>query len=610
MKFYYLIFFIPLIFNPFGFYPFISAKIFWFLIFLASSILFFNPHKILRHRQLELFLTFNIILILISAIFSGKFYQSFFGEIETFSGAIAQILFLLNFWFCLQIFKNKKFECNFLRILIFIGVITSIHGLWQVWQDNAAEFSFRAFSTLGAPNFLGQFLIFPWFILFFDFMHFLKVTSRKVTFNENFFRIFGNRYKNNSDRKRLKIFAIKFFALILISLAIFATKNRATILAILGSLGIYGYLNFPIKKIYKIISLTIFTLISTSLIVICNFSIRSLFSRFALWKSVFLNLNLKTFLIGHGANNFTENFVLKINPDIFNNEEFFTLPFNAHNFFLQIFFENGIFGLILWILAIYFLLSTLNKSPKTGFPLLAFYLSLQFSFIQIEHAVILAGFWAIHLHQTLKLKIEHFITKGLKQLLQSMRKFALIFLAILLLIFAGQILITDFFLKKGIENYIFTPKQSFARFKIATKIAPQFAASHKILIDLFADENWQKVEPHLKIHQKITSGNFENEILKMKFFAAKNDYKNFEKSFISAQSLAPNLPIIFLIAGNFYFTNKNCPKTILVFEKLCNLAPQRAWDINGNNKKAARIFRKHAPGFVEAMKKLEYCKSF
>jgi len=332
---------------------------------------------------------------------------------------------------------------------------------------------------------------------------------------------------------------------------------------------------------------------------ISNFSPRSLFSRGFLFQSVFENLNFQKILIGRGAESFTENFVLKMDPAVFQTEEFFTLPGNSHNFFLQTFFENGAVGILFALFTAIFFAKNFARAIQFSAPLLAFYFSVQFSFASLENSIILAGFWALFLREILSFSP---ITAGLSpQFIKIF--FTKISSVILIFLFAGQIFLADIFLKKGIQNYVFESEKSFKNFEIAAKIAPQFAAPRKILVDFFSDENWKKVAPHLKFHEKITGGNFETEILKMKFFAAKNDRENFAKSFAAAENLAPNLPRVFLTAGNFYFKIGDCERAVPAFEKLRKLAPPRAFGEND----AARIFKKHAPGFAAAMEKLEVC---
>jgi len=92
------------------------------------------------------------------------------------------------------------------------------------------EFLFRVYSTIGQPNFLGQFLIFPFFIIFFSITNF---------------------YKN----KKYKSLILNSLLLLAILIIIYFTKNRATWLAMSISLFFYLILFLDIKTIYKKISI-------------------------------------------------------------------------------------------------------------------------------------------------------------------------------------------------------------------------------------------------------------------------------------------------------------------------------------------------------------------
>lgn len=168
-----IIFFVPIYFAYFkqNFNIFDLSKIILFRFFLLAALIFFLA-KILLERKIVFRINAKIFLFVLSlalsyflsALFSIRPEQSFWGDPARAQGFYSLAGYLIFF---LLLILNLRTERQFKRSLWAVaaaGLLVSLYGLAQrfdldplVWRESAARTQ-RIFSSLGQPNFLGQYL--------------------------------------------------------------------------------------------------------------------------------------------------------------------------------------------------------------------------------------------------------------------------------------------------------------------------------------------------------------------------------------------------------------------------------------------------------------------
>lgn len=600
---------IPLVVNPLGLQIYTQAKTSWFLLFsalsigaLALTIFCQKKIKIDYHKYLTFFFLFWIISLFISTSLANNL-TSIFGAYSNPQGLIFYLLIFVHFFFCLHLLNSKKAISVFFNITKIIAALICLHAVGQYFNidpfvdvDNK-RYLFRVYGTIGQPNFLGQFLIFPFFILLFQIKEFL-------------------------NQKKYQSLAINTALFLLITVVIYLTKNRATWLAIFFSLYIWFIIFSGFKKTLKISASLVGILSATALLYLSEISMRSINSRAILWDGTLKILDWGNALFGNGLESFYQSFAKIMPKEVFLYEEFYTFPQSPHNEFLATLTERGLFGVVLYLLPIVFLGYLLikgkiqNSTQKiTFFAILSYLISVQFSFSTIEHWVFLAGFWAILLRQTLKFRSKIFYFKKF-----TARFIIVIILAIVSitnLLFSFATLRTDLLLRRGINEYVENAMLSRRAFRSAISALPFFSYPREIFISLFIssisiDKQFSKnIEKQLEYFGVITDQDFNYHIMSMRFAAEMNNPKKFAEHFEQAVRKAPNLPLVYTEAGNINFERGDCLAAVNSYEKLLLLAPPKYIKNKENCEQIneCRIFKNNAFAFFEAMENMEKCKS-
>ncbi|MBI5414987.1 O-antigen ligase family protein [Candidatus Peregrinibacteria bacterium] len=603
------IFLIPLLLNPWGMNMYSNPKIVWFLIcmaglfgYLGYTILSEEKISLFFHRTIYLFLAALWLTYVFSTFFSATLIQSIFGEYSEANGALFALLILVHFLVCLQIFQKEETIRGFFAGLKILAGIISIHAIFQFFNIdpftdvNNAQYLFRIYGTLGQPNFLGQFLIFPIAIVLFD----LEETLWKKDWKKSIFN---------------------GFLVIFFTITLFLTKNRATEFALIFGFFIWGIFFLPIKKIFKFLGGIIFGSAVVAVLFFGGIDTRSLGSRSLLWEGAVQSLTVQNFFMGSGPDSFESRFVTVMPKKVFEFEEFYTVPNRVHNEFLEVFVERGIFGAVLYLLPLAFLAYLLfwkkiqNSTQKIPwFAVAMFTISVQFSFSVLEHSVYLAAFWAILLLQTLpfseiSVSLKNFVVRFVSAT-------TTLFLSITLFFGSLFFLKSDMLLPKGINAYVNDLKSSYEIFNEAAEIVPFFGEPRKTILELFlpfakGDEFlMQEMEKHLLKYGDLTNENFRYEIFAMEFSAARNDLSSVEMHLREGKKKAPDLPALYTAAGNIYFEHGNCSKALENYFSLLSLAPSKYYlekSSDPDERNLFRIFKKHASQFFEAMQKRETC---
>ena len=608
LNLYLIIFLIPLIVNVFGLNIYSVWKTSFFLIILAISLLLLgfyhikkNILELLVNKWLYLYLITFIASLVISTITWIAPIQSIFGLYKDFIWLIFYLLIIVHFIIILHLFRDKNSINYFFIITKIITLIIVILAILQLFNidpfvniDNQ-EYLFRVYSTIWQPNFLWQFLIFPFFIVLFSLI-------------------------KPSSTSKYKHFLINWLLLAWIVTVIYLTKNRATYLAISASTLIYFLFFSQIKSFHKKLSLTSFIIIAITAFNIIWINLRSLYSRSFLVDASAQMMNYKNILFWNGLNSFYQKFVEIMPSRVFEYEKFYTTPVHPHNEMIESLVEKWLLWLALYLIPILVISNYISKKPKDTpslialFWLLAYYISVQFSFSKIEHFIFLTAFWAIVLINNLELKV---LTVNIKNIFKK----TLIIASILILwwccsIWAYRLFHTDILLNKHMSIYInWDSSESIKIIKKAIDYSPFYIYPKKFFISLYLSEinNYPLIKTdineYLKNIWKLWNQNFDYNTLSLKYASYYKNEEEIDKYLEIWKNISPNLPILYTEAIEGYYKLWNCEKVITNYEKLLSLTPAFYQENinNCNNNEQCRIFLKHADGLIDSREMVNTC---
>lgn len=123
-------------------------------------------------------LNFPLLLFLVSQIISFFFsidrYTSFFGYYGRFNGGLLSTICYITLFFILNAHQNSSLNKKIIKVSIFSSFLVCLYAIAQsfgidksLWQQDA---QLRVFSTLGQPNWLSAYLL----IIFFLSLNFIK----------------------------------------------------------------------------------------------------------------------------------------------------------------------------------------------------------------------------------------------------------------------------------------------------------------------------------------------------------------------------------------------------------------------------------------------------
>jgi len=357
-----------------------------------------------------------IVILGLAIIFSQSPYRSFWGSYSRKMGYLTWLHFFAFFLILFFNLKNNKQIKRILKAILFSSLVVIIYGLCQFlgfdfvnWYEPASR-TFRIFSTIGQPNFLGSWLllVIPIIVLF------LIRASKK--------------FKKDKSIKQQIIGAliVSLFFLAVFSLAL--TQSRGAWIGFFFSFFFFSIIyNFLQKQKRLSLLLTILLLIIIIFTVYMNFNPLSpkpsdsfLASRFKSltnlrysitgqvrisdWKTA-LDLIKQKPILGYGLETQSFNFVKYYEPESALVEKINIYADRAHNDFLDTLLISGVLGLVSYLFLIgsvfYFALKNIfkNKSRLTILVLLTgllgYLISLQFSFHVIPTAIYFWGYMAI-----------------------------------------------------------------------------------------------------------------------------------------------------------------------------------------------------------------------
>jgi putative inorganic carbon (HCO3(-)) transporter len=515
-------------------------------------------------------------------------------------GLLAMILYAIQFFFCFQIFSEERYQKAFFNLMIGIGAVLSGYAILQYLNldpldlADITDASGRAYGTLGHPNFLGQFLIFPIMAVF-------MLQERDSS----------TRGLARNDKKRT---IIQWGLFLLMFTAILTTMNRASMLGIGVALALFFIQRREMlasRRKWKKILITVLLTVLAATALMSTGGLRSILSRSVLIKSS-LPLVLKNPLFGSGPESFYHTIQPKLRPELYETEHMFSLPDRVHNELLQTLLDQGIFGLLLYLVPIGFLIWLLKKQRlKTPaariafFSLVAYLISVQFSFSMTTHWVMLGAVWAILVHETLR------VGKKRVRIISPFIKAAVLIgstVVFVALLFRGSsIVAADVFFEQGIREIIAENRSTKLEQAAVWNPWSQRYLYHGIsFLDLLEnpEEKILKMENFLQKLKRLVPESSSFELAAATVENAKGNVAAARRHYEAAIKKAPNFPYGYLLFGDFEYDQGNCKAAIPHYEKMISVAPSYWNDTSGEK---ARIFRKGHQLFFEAVDNLYAC---
>lgn len=585
---------IALIFNPFGSNIFelpknvlLSLIIFASLTFAALRFLTQKQSKFFISRPILIFGGMWLMSLIISTVFSIAPNLSFFGSYDRIQGLFSHLLYLSSFIIFLQLFLAKQNRKFFIISTVIVGSLVSIHAILQhfgiaVFFNGAMqEFLGRSFATFGHPNFLGQFLILPlWLALYLA-----------------------------KEKPSHRIPAI--IASLLIFTALLFTENRASILGVIFGAALLFSLDNRLSLRLKTLLLTLLPLTFFAFIFLVAPSLRSLSTRFFLWEG-----SLQIFpdhpLFGSGLESFKLVFQKAATSEFLNLEQLYSIADRAHNEYLDILINQGIFGLASYIsvtIGIFYLVFK-NRNQTLARFLGAAFLSILvsnfFGFSLTVHWLYFGSLIALIL--ALYQKLKPFILP--KNLLTISLSGVILGIGILGIINTTNTLRADNLFKSG-TGLIYQGRvmEGIEEIQTAANLNTHqsdiFFHLSDVLFLLGKEENNKEIlleaEKVLLSAENLSGRDFRYQFALGRLKSYLGDFDTAEALFANANALAPTNPIILKEWGAMYYLQGNYPKTIEKLERFLSLIPPYwQWKINlqdhtKEEKNKFRLFFKHAP---------------
>ncbi len=522
---YLLLFFLPLLVNPWSTEMFSSFKAVWFYFFIGLLLTSFavaifqeKKLKILWHQRLYCCVAAIVVFYLIATLFSQAPLLSYFGDGATLYGSFFLFILLIHFLFSLHFLNEDKNLHAVFTIISFVGGIAAFYGILQFFEldflPHADDRNFvgRIYSTLGNPNFFAQFLIFPFAISFFKFLE-------------------------SSQKKKL----LWFFLLSLLAVTIFLTKSRAVWLA----LALTSYFIF-IKHFFKNWQARLFFVLIPAILALLiwqflDLEVRSWSSRFVLWETS-VKLFLQNPIFGSGLNTFYQGFQALNTGEIYQYEPLYLTPVTPHNQLLKMLVEMGVFGLAAYFIQVGVLIHTFlkknlqNTAAKVSFwALVSYNIVLLFSFNSIGHYLFLSTFWALFLLSQFSFKKR---TLKLRKISSKVFIFLLLLLGLFTVFNSGIKLTADILASQSLKNYFTEPQQSAQNFERVIQLQRYNYSYHQTKLQLFGDESDAK--QYLNNFGLISGSDYRYYLFMGENFSQHRQFTASDYYFLLAYELAPN----------------------------------------------------------------------
>jgi len=503
---------------------------------------------------------------------------------------VSQAVYIGFFLVFLNVFTDKKAIKIFLNALILTGLMIGGYAILQqlgigIFSEHSMqEFLGRSFATLGHPNFLGQYLLFP---------------------------IWASIYFILQGKTRTKL--IYLSAALILIIALLFTENRASILGLVISAVVFVLFNLRIKNIYKyaisgglIVSFIAFILMFAS-------SLRSITTRLYLWDGS-LQVFTEHPIFGSGLETFSLVFQKVADSKFFELEKLYSIADRAHNEFLDILVMQGTFGLVVYlsiIVGLLYLAFFKNRSLLSlclGSTLISVLIANSFGFSLTTHYFLFAALIAFILNNGVKFSAK----KIRRNIFTTFLSGALIAFLIFASMNSAKIIMADDKYLLG-TKHIYGGNSNYGLFLIseATNLNPHQGDIYFQLADILFlfgrnagdTETYEKALEALEYAGQFTGYGFRYEFAKARLNAYLEDFEEAEISFAKAGALAPINPIIKKEWAVMYYLMGDYKKCIEKMEEFLDSIPEYwRWknildEISFEDQEKYRLFMKHVPDF-------------
>jgi O-antigen ligase len=593
---YLLIFLLPLVINPWGFTYYEAPKIFFLRVFVSLFLLggmayFLKTGKSSVHfgKVSGAMIGVWFLSLLLSTVFSIAPLLSFWGSYERVQGLLSHVFYLLHFIILYQYFRSDEERKKVLGMIFIVSVAVAVYGILQKFGiylfrlEENPSFLGRIFSTLGQPNFLGQYLLFPIWI--------------------------GILWLKNANGLRKKVIAA--IPLFIMVGAFLLTENRASLFGLAVSLGLYLALMENRLKKLRWVLLAVLTAACVGFIVFVAPNTRSLNSRFLIWQTV-PKIAAGHLLLGSGPETFSLTFPRYYPTGLYQYEAIKDNPDRAHDEPLDILLNQGMVGLAVYLAAIFAIIfAALKKrdvfrSPVFAiafFALTATIISDIFAFQLTSHYLLFFTMLAIlasYLEKPVKVEIRRNVFAVFM---------AGILAAILILNIwqSGKYLAADMVFGRGIDELAANKtSEAFKSFASANELNPDQGYLAFLTGHFYADmgnasgigEIFAYSRDYLDRFAVFSGSNYEYYMETARVEAYEKKYAEMEKNYNLALEYAPHNPIIWLEWSMRLYETQKYTEAIDRLEKYFSLIPDYwQWgpvigEKNAEEKETYRIFMK------------------
>lgn len=392
------LFFVPLFVMPVFLHAFTQGKELFFKITLIFGILLWG-YKIIKERTLKvnnifnaplciLLLVYYAIMFITSALSSTPI-VALHGTMSRGFGIITQGFLLIWILYIALSIKEKQIH-RLLKVLTASGTLIALYAYAQMagidpffknYDTNI--FVGRAFSTLGNPSYLGQYLLLTSIISSYLFFN-AQLRKYKLLYAVSTFIMLGGIVFSGTRTALLALVCVLILSLIafakplIISCVKYSKKIWLTIILFIALITSLAFTALPSERF--------------------SFSpeaLRSLYSRIEIWKGA-LTLIKKQPLQGYGQETFYLHAPTIITKEFLTREEDVNISIDRiHNEFLETFFSSGLMGVLMYIVIFAYLIviciSKKNPLIKTlCLIVIANMLQNQFSFSDISISILVA----------------------------------------------------------------------------------------------------------------------------------------------------------------------------------------------------------------------------
>lgn len=345
---YFILIAIPLIIVPFTKDYFYLPKL--LILYVAVTMMIINQYLSSNRKKISVDLITKIlfvylIIVLISTLFSTDPFISFYGKFRRHEGLFALTAYALIFLFTKTYFKENGQLNNALHISM---VMISFYGLLQYFgfdpiprDEIRIDWTARAFSTMGNPNFLGSYLV---LMIPIPILGYLDKGSKYSLLVASI--VFSSLLVTFTRSAQLSF----LFIILLIVLYVIRSKLQFKRFIIIATL--FGALTIGFNEHSKGMIFGRFVSIGKDVqtVIEQNEGFEKAGSlRIYIWTRS-LALALERPLLGYGLETLEDHFVERYQDEMLSNFRLIYLVDKAHNEYLHIAVSTGVISLIAYIM--------------------------------------------------------------------------------------------------------------------------------------------------------------------------------------------------------------------------------------------------------------------